>query len=127
MELCRYRLFVTASAVSSYSSPLTTNWPRGHFRRWTRRWQPHYSMPSTPDNAANTLRGLKGPRREALPTLLPMEQATVLRGLFSRAEDSAAAHMVRDTLTVRPNMTVSEAVATVREHASGRLQVLGSQ
>jgi hypothetical protein len=55
-----------------------------------------------------------------------MEQATVLRGLFSRPEDSAAAHMVRDTLTVRPNMTVLEVVATVREHASGSLQVLGS-
>nr|WP_066910019.1 hypothetical protein [Mycobacterium interjectum] len=40
-----------------------------------------------------------------------MEQATVLRALFNRPEDSAAAHMVRDTLTVRPNMTVSEAVA----------------
>jgi magnesium transporter len=84
-------------------------------------------MPTPPDNAANTLRGLKGPRREALLTLLPMEQATVLRGLFSRPEDSAAAHMVRDTLTVRPNMTVSEAVATVRERASGSLEVLGSQ
>ena len=44
-----------------------------------------------------------------------------------RPEDSAAAHMVRDTLTVRPNITVSEAVATVREHALGSLQVLGAQ
>jgi magnesium transporter len=62
------------------------------------------------DNAANILREHKGPKREALLTSLPMEQATVLRGLFSWPEDSAAAHMVRDTLTVRPNMTVSEAV-----------------
>jgi magnesium transporter len=65
--------------------------------------------------------------KEALLTLLPMEQATVLREPFSPPEDSAAALMVRETLTVRPNMAVSEAVATVREHASGSLQVLGAQ
>ncbi len=71
------------------------------------------------DHAANILREFKAPRRETLLTLLPLERALVLRGLLSWPEDSAAAHMVPETLTVRPDMSVSEAVASVREHASG--------
>lgn len=71
------------------------------------------------DHAANILREFKEPKREALLTLLPLERAMVLRGLLSWPEDCAAAHMVPETLTVRPNMTVSQAVASVRERASG--------
>ncbi len=71
------------------------------------------------DHAANVLRGIKGPKRESLLTLLPLERATVLRGLLSWPEDSAAARMVPETLRVRPDMTVPEAIAAVREHASG--------
>lgn len=66
------------------------------------------------DHAANILREFKEPKREALLTLLPLERAMVLRGLLSWPEDCAAAHMVPETLTVRPNMTVSQAVASVR-------------
>ncbi|WP_408632352.1 magnesium transporter [Mycobacterium basiliense] len=71
------------------------------------------------DHAANILRECKSPKREALLTLLPLERAKVLRGLLSWPEDSAAAHMVPETLSVRPDMTVLDAVATVREHAAG--------
>ncbi|WP_425518522.1 magnesium transporter [Mycobacterium spongiae] len=71
------------------------------------------------DHAADILRELKEPKREALLMLLPLERAKVLRSLLSWPEDSAAAHMVPETLTVRPDMTVSEAVASVRDHASG--------
>lgn len=71
------------------------------------------------DHAADILRECKGPKREALVAALPLERATVLRGLLNWPEDSAAAHMVPDTLTVRPDMTVPEAIAAVREHASG--------
>ncbi|EUA93790.1 putative mg2+ transport transmembrane protein MgtE [Mycobacterium ulcerans str. Harvey] len=39
--------------------------------------------------------------------------------LLSWPEDSAAAHMVPETLTVGANMTVLDAIATVREHAAG--------
>src|ERR1700739_3227194 len=41
-------------------------------------------------------------------------------------DDGRRTELVRP-LTVRPNMTVSEAVATVREHAPGSLQGLGGQ
>lgn len=71
------------------------------------------------DQAANILRKMKEPKQESLLTLLPLERATVLRDLLSWPEDSAAAHMVPETLTVRPNMTVSEAINTVRNNASG--------
>jgi magnesium transporter len=71
------------------------------------------------DHAANILRECKRPKREALLMLLPLDRATVLRGLLSWPRDSAAAHMVPETLAARPDMTVSEAVASVREHASG--------
>ena len=72
------------------------------------------------DQAANILRELKEPKQEALLAVLTLERATVLRGLLSWPEDSAAARMVPETLTVRPDMTVSEAINTVRDNASGR-------
>jgi magnesium transporter len=71
------------------------------------------------DHAAEILREFKAPKREALLTSLPLERATVLRGLLSWPEESAAAHMLPETLTVRPDMTVSEAVDAVRESSSG--------
>jgi magnesium transporter len=70
------------------------------------------------DHAAYILRELKRPKREALLTSLLPERAAVLRELLSWPEDSAAAHMTPETLTVRPNMTASEAITTVREHAA---------
>lgn len=70
------------------------------------------------DHAADVLREFKEQKREALLTLLPLQRAMILRGLLSWPEDSAAAHMVPETLTVRPDMTVFDAVASVRGFAS---------
>ncbi|ACC39131.1 Magnesium transporter MgtE [Mycobacterium marinum] len=71
------------------------------------------------DHAANILREFKTAKRDALLASLPLKRAVVLRGLLSWPEDSAAAHMVPETLTVGANMTVLDAIATVREHAAG--------
>lgn len=71
------------------------------------------------DRAANILREMKGPKQKALLALVPRDRATVLQGLLSWPEDSAAAHMVPETLTVRPDMAVSAAIDTVRDDAAG--------
>ncbi|AGC60739.1 Mg2 transport transmembrane protein MgtE [Mycobacterium liflandii 128FXT] len=71
------------------------------------------------DHAANILREFKTAKRDALLASLPLKRAVVLRGLLSWPEDSAAAHMVPEALTVGANMTVLDAIATVREHAAG--------
>ncbi|CAN5485389.1 magnesium transporter [soil metagenome] len=70
------------------------------------------------DHAGNVLREVDGPIREQWLTALPSERAKVLRGLLSWPEDSAAAHMVPETLTVRPTMTAPEAVDAIRASAS---------
>ncbi|MGB3480627.1 MAG: magnesium transporter [Mycobacterium sp.] len=70
------------------------------------------------DHAGNVLREVDGNQREEWLTALPLERANVLRGLLSWPEDSAAAHMVPETLTVRSTMTAAEAVDAVRAHSS---------
>jgi magnesium transporter len=70
------------------------------------------------DHAGNVLREVDSARREEWLTALPLARAKVLRGLLSWPEHSAAAHMVPETLTVRPTMTAPEAVDAVRAHAS---------
>jgi len=71
------------------------------------------------DHATNILREMDGRRQGALLGLLPPERAATLRGLLGWPADSAAAHMVPETLTVRPDMTVSQAVTVARESVAG--------
>ncbi|MBS1694648.1 MAG: magnesium transporter [Actinobacteria bacterium] len=66
------------------------------------------------DVAADILRAVDADHREELLSLTPTPHASVLRGLLSWPEDSAAAHMVPETLTVAPTMTAAEAVTAVR-------------
>lgn len=66
------------------------------------------------DHAADVLRELAEPLREEVLSALPPERAIAMRGLLRWPEDSVAAHMVPEALTVRPEMTVAEAVANLR-------------
>lgn len=66
------------------------------------------------DDAADILREMKESPREVLLAVLPVDGAAQFRGLLSWPEDSAAAHMVPDALTVRPEMTARGAIAEVR-------------
>jgi magnesium transporter len=70
------------------------------------------------DHAGNLLREVDEVTREGWLTALPLERANVLRGLLSWPADSVAAHMVPETLSVRPAMTADEAVDAIRGHAS---------
>jgi magnesium transporter len=70
------------------------------------------------DTAADILREVDARQREQWLRQIPLSRATVLRGLLAWPEDSAAAHMVPETLTVRPTMTATEAVEAIRSHAS---------
>ncbi len=56
--------------------------------------------------------------REQILTAMPLERAKVLRGLLSWPDDSVAAHMAPDTLTVSPATTASQAVAEIRSRAA---------
>lgn len=74
------------------------------------------------DHAADILRELDEPERAELLAAIPVERATALRGLLDWPADSVAAHMVPEALTVRPEMTVAQAVAVLRaDAASSRL------
>ena len=70
------------------------------------------------DHAADVLRDMKDAPREQVLSMLPQIRADVLRGLLSWPPDSVAAHMVPEALTVRPDMTVGEAVASIRGDAA---------
>ncbi|MGW0160625.1 magnesium transporter [Mycobacterium sp. NPDC003323] len=70
------------------------------------------------DHAADVLRDVKEAPRESLLSALPQPRADALRGLLSWPQDSVAAHMVPEALTVRPDMTVAAAVATIRADAA---------
>ncbi|CAN5187042.1 magnesium transporter [soil metagenome] len=70
------------------------------------------------DHAGNVLREVDEPLREQWLTALPLDRANVLRGLLSWPQDSVAAHMVPETLTVRPTMTAPEAVDAIRAGAA---------
>lgn len=70
------------------------------------------------DHAADVLRDIKAAPREEVLSALPQARAEALRGLLSWPEDSVAAHMVPEALTVRPAMTIGEAVAALRDDAA---------
>lgn len=70
------------------------------------------------DHAADVLRDIKDGPRERLLAALPQVRADALRGLLSWPEDSVAAHMIPEALTVRPDMTVADAVAVIRTDAA---------
>lgn len=70
------------------------------------------------DHAADVLRDVKAGPRDHVLTALPPARAAALRGLLSWPADSVAAHMVPEALTVRPDMTIGDAVATLRADAA---------
>lgn len=70
------------------------------------------------DHAADVLRDIKAGPREQLLSALPQDRAEALRGLLSWPQDSVAAHMVPEALTVRPAMTIGQAVAALRDDAA---------
>lgn len=70
------------------------------------------------DHAAHVLRDIKPGPREQLLSGLPQARAEALRGLLRWPEDSVAAHMVPEALTVRPDMSVGGAVAALRDDAA---------
>lgn len=70
------------------------------------------------DHAADVLRDIKDGPRERLLAALPQVRADALRGLLSWPADSVAAHMIPETLTVRPDMTVADAVTVIRTDAA---------
>ncbi len=70
------------------------------------------------DHAADILREVRPDSRERLVSALPPDRAEALRGLLSWPEDSVAAHMVPEALTVRPDMTIGGAVDALRSDAA---------
>ncbi|WP_304118720.1 magnesium transporter [Mycolicibacterium bacteremicum] len=70
------------------------------------------------DHSADVLREMKDVPREGLLSALPQARADTLRGLLRWPADSVAAHMVPEALTVRPEMTVGDAVAAIRTDAA---------
>jgi magnesium transporter len=70
------------------------------------------------DHAADVLREVDDSAREAVLAALPAASADSLRGLLSWPEDSVAAHMVPEALTVQPAMTIGAAVAALRDDAA---------
>jgi magnesium transporter len=69
------------------------------------------------DDAAEILRKTKDSVREAVLAALPTDRSTLFRELLSWPEDSVAAHMVPEALTVRPEMTVADVIEAVRVDA----------
>jgi magnesium transporter len=65
------------------------------------------------ERGADILRQSARDLREQILTAMPLERAKVLRGLLSWPDESVAAHMAPDTLTVSPVTTASQAVAFV--------------
>lgn len=70
------------------------------------------------DRAADVLREIKADPRERLLAALPPARAEAVRGLLSWPADSVAAHMVPEALTVRPAMTIGDAVTALRADAA---------
>lgn len=70
-----------------------------------------------PDEAAELLRVLPDDERSALLAAMPVARSAVVRGLLAWPAESAAAHMNPDVVTVRPTMTVREAVDELRARA----------
>ncbi|RMI04847.1 magnesium transporter [Cellulomonas triticagri] len=67
-----------------------------------------------PDEAAELLRVLPDGERAAVLAAMPVARSAVVRGLLAWPEESAAAHMNPEVGTVRPTMTVREAVDALR-------------
>ena len=67
-----------------------------------------------PDEAAALLRVLPDAERTAVLAALPVVRSAVVRGLLAWPAESAAARMNPDVVTVRPAMTVREAVDALR-------------
>ncbi len=70
------------------------------------------------DHAAEILRAMRDHEREKLLAALPPARGDALRGLLQWPKDSAAAHMVPETLTVGPTLTAADAIAAVRVQAA---------
>ncbi|MBP2455620.1 magnesium transporter [Mycolicibacterium lutetiense] len=70
--------------------------------------------------AAEILRRLGDSRRDSLLGAMAIDRAQVLRTVLSWPEDSVAAHMQPDVLTLAPTATVGEAVDQIRAHAADR-------
>jgi magnesium transporter len=70
--------------------------------------------------AAEILRRLDDSRRDSLLGTMAVDLAKVLRSLLIWPEDSVAAHMQPDVVTVAPTATVAQAVDQIREHAVSR-------
>jgi magnesium transporter len=69
------------------------------------------------DDAADILRKVRDAVRVAVLAALPADRSTLFRELLSWPEDSVAAHMVPEALTVRPEMTVAGVIEAVRADA----------
>lgn len=70
--------------------------------------------------AGKILRRFDDSRRDALLDAMARDRADVLRGVLAWPEDSVAAHMQPDALTVAPTATVAQAVDQIREHEALR-------
>lgn len=70
------------------------------------------------DHTADILREMGHSAREAVLSALPADRAAALRRLLEWPKDSAAAHMVLEALTVAPELTVGQAIITVRRDAA---------
>jgi len=67
-----------------------------------------------PDEAAELLRALPDAERAAVLGAMRVVRSAVVRGLLAWPDDSAAARMNPEVATVRPTMTVREAVDALR-------------
>lgn len=67
-----------------------------------------------PDEAAELLRALPDGERAAVLGAMRVARSAVVRGLLAWPDDSAAARMNPEVATVRPTMTVREAVDALR-------------
>lgn len=67
-----------------------------------------------PDEAVEVLRALPDDERAALLAAMPLTRSAVVRGLLAWPAESAAARMNPEVVTVRPTMTVREAVDALR-------------
>ncbi|NKY12526.1 magnesium transporter [Cellulomonas hominis] len=74
------------------------------------------------DEAAELLRSLPDAGRAAVLAAMRVTRSAVVRGLLAWPEDSAAARMNPDVVSVRPGMSVREAVAAVREQTESAAQ-----
>lgn len=70
------------------------------------------------DEAAEVLRALPDAERAAVLAAMRLTRSAVVRGLLAWPPESAAARMNPDVVTVRPTMTVRQAVDAVREQTA---------